>query len=129
MRKKGITILLSIFLGLLGIHKFYLGQVLRGVGRLFLFLFCIIVSVDSQIPKDYKIIIPLCGIFWIVDIFWYSLISDESFQRWYSHSQASVGNSPHSVNQFNIDNRNNQGSIEINGHKNSNDNNFNFNIR
>lgn len=129
MRKKGITILLSIFLGYLGIHKFYLGQVLRGVGRLFLFLFCIIVSSDHQIPKDYNIIILLCVMFWIVDIFWYSLISDESFQRRYSHSQASVGNSPHSVNQFNIDNRNNQGSIEINGHKNSNDNNFNFNIR
>tara|TARA_R110002049_G_scaffold39212_1_gene120918 strand:- start:2 stop:238 length:237 start_codon:yes stop_codon:yes gene_type:complete len=64
MKNKKTATLLAIFLGLLGIHQFYLGKNIRG---LFYFLTC-----------------GLCGILWALDVITLVFISQNDFDNKYN---------------------------------------------
>lgn len=69
MRNKYIAALLAIFLGLFGIHKFYLGQKTAGIIYLIFFW--------TGIPE----------ILGIIEGIIYLFTSEESFNKKYNHSE------------------------------------------
>ena len=70
LRKKLITILLGIFLGVLGVNRFYINDIKFGVIKLVLGAFAIFCALFSSRSLSDLIIIAFIGFFFIIDIFW-----------------------------------------------------------
>jgi TM2 domain-containing membrane protein YozV len=65
-KSRGITILLAVFLGIFGAHRFYLGQIFWG----FLFLL------------TFWTLVPI--FFVLIDIIRYAFMSDKKFNKRYN---------------------------------------------
>ena len=75
MKNRGVAIVLALFLGPFGIHRFYVGQIAWG----FIFLiFC-----WTFIP----------AIFGIIDVFRWAFMKEETFQARYSTPSSTVHSS------------------------------------
>ncbi len=84
-KSRGVAILLNIFLGMLGIDDFYVGNTAAGAIRLIIFLIGIIVGgILSFFIIGFFILIPallICGIWDIVAFLRYLFMGNERFQE------------------------------------------------
>lgn len=74
--------LLALFLGGLGVHKFYLGAILPGLVYLIVYLLSVI-AVAATDNGAFLLICFVLGIFCLIDAVLYFTKSDEDFQRIY----------------------------------------------
>lgn len=70
-KKRGTTIILALLTGYLGIHRFYLGDLFYG---LFYLLTC-----------------GGFGIFWLYDVLYFLVMSDQDFDKEYNQSATKTG--------------------------------------
>lgn len=50
MKRKIVAGILALFFGVLGVHRFYLGKWIQGVGHFLLFLFALVATINGEFP-------------------------------------------------------------------------------
>ncbi|HFC00450.1 MAG TPA: TM2 domain-containing protein, partial [Phaeodactylibacter sp.] len=79
MKKKGTTALLALMFGLFGVHRFYLGQRLKGFLQVILFMITMIITIEEDAPV---IFIP--AIIGFIDAVLFYVMPEEEFDEKYN---------------------------------------------
>lgn len=94
MRNKTVAALLAFFLGIFGVHRFYLGKRAQGILHLILFFFTLMITVEEDAPL---VMVP--AILGFIDFVLLAVMPTTEFDRKYNREYVGASGVPSAIPQ------------------------------